>query len=67
MAQNIPTDHKTYQHFPFPGPPKFPQIGIFGLKIYHLATLVHSCSAEASPPDALKLGFGIAAGLPDFS
>jgi hypothetical protein len=28
-----------YQPFPFQGPPKFSQIGIFGLKIYHLATL----------------------------
>jgi hypothetical protein len=26
--------------FPFQGPPKFNQIWIFGLKIYHLATLV---------------------------
>jgi hypothetical protein len=32
-------DSKIYQHFPFKGPPKFTQIGIFGLKIYHLATL----------------------------
>jgi hypothetical protein len=27
------------QPFPFQGPPKFTQIGIFGLKIYRLATL----------------------------
>jgi hypothetical protein len=27
------------QPFPFQGPPKFNQIVIFGLKIYHLATL----------------------------
>jgi hypothetical protein len=38
---NVPT-------YPFPGPLKFTQIGIFGLKIYHLATLRqrtadHSC------------------------
>jgi hypothetical protein len=26
--------------FPFQGPPKYTQIGIFGMKIYHLATLV---------------------------
>jgi hypothetical protein len=28
-----------YQHFPFYGPPKFTQIGIFGFKMNHLATL----------------------------
>jgi hypothetical protein len=28
-----------YQHHPLQDPPKFTQIGIFGLKIYHLATL----------------------------
>jgi hypothetical protein len=28
-----------YQHLPLNHPPKFTQIGIFGLKIYHLATL----------------------------
>jgi hypothetical protein len=28
-----------YQHFPFRGPPKHSRIGIFGLKIYRLATL----------------------------
>jgi hypothetical protein len=28
-----------YQPFPFSGPPKITQIGIFGLKIYPLATL----------------------------
>jgi hypothetical protein len=32
--------HKIYQHFLFQGPPKFTQIGIFGLKINHLATLL---------------------------
>jgi hypothetical protein len=34
---NIPNGHKIYQPFPFLGFPKFTQIGIFGLKIYHLA------------------------------
>jgi hypothetical protein len=29
-----------YQHLPLQDPPKFTQIGIFGLKICHLATLV---------------------------
>jgi hypothetical protein len=28
-----------YQPFPFQGPPKFTQIGIFGSIMYHLATL----------------------------
>jgi hypothetical protein len=31
-----------YQHFPFQGPPKYTQFGIFGLKLNHLATLVPS-------------------------
>jgi hypothetical protein len=35
----IPNGHKK-QHFPLKDPPKFTQIGTFGLKIYHLATLV---------------------------
>jgi hypothetical protein len=29
---NIPNGHKIYQHLPLHGPPKFTQIGIFGLK-----------------------------------
>jgi hypothetical protein len=28
------------RHIPFEGPPKFTQIGIFGLKINHVATLI---------------------------
>jgi hypothetical protein len=31
-----------YQHFPFQGAPKYTQIGIFGLKINHLATLART-------------------------
>jgi hypothetical protein len=46
LPENVPNGHKMYQmaieHFPLPGPPKFTQIAIFGLKIYHLATLVQS-------------------------
>jgi hypothetical protein len=45
--QNIPNGSeidqvaiKIYQHLPLEEPPKFAQIAIFGLKIYHLATLV---------------------------
>jgi hypothetical protein len=41
-----------YQHFPFQGPPKFTQIGIFGLKTNHLATLLGSSAERDS--DALK-------------
>jgi hypothetical protein len=29
-----------HQHFPFQGPPKFSQSGLFGLNLNHLATLV---------------------------
>jgi hypothetical protein len=39
--QTIPNGHKIYQHFPFQGPPKCIQMGIFGMKINHLATLSH--------------------------
>jgi hypothetical protein len=34
--KNIPNDHKISQHFPFQGPQKFTQIGIFGLKTNHI-------------------------------
>jgi hypothetical protein len=38
--QNIPKNRKIiYQHLSLQDPPKFSQIDIFGLKIYHLATL----------------------------
>jgi hypothetical protein len=37
-----PNGHKIY-HLPLKVPPKFTQIGIFGLKICHLATLIHRC------------------------
>jgi hypothetical protein len=30
-----------FQHLPLQDPPKFTPIEIFGLKIWHLATLVH--------------------------
>jgi hypothetical protein len=38
----IPNGQRICQTFPFQGPPKFTQIGIFGLKIYHLATLLET-------------------------
>jgi hypothetical protein len=31
--------HIKYQHYPLQDPPKYTQIGIFGMQIYHLATL----------------------------
>jgi hypothetical protein len=49
LPKNIPKCHKTYemavkytkcQNFSLQDTPKYTQIGIFGLKIYHLATLV---------------------------
>jgi hypothetical protein len=48
LPQNIPNGrkvhkpngHKIYQHLLLQGHPKFTQIGIFGMKIYHLATPV---------------------------
>jgi hypothetical protein len=36
----IPNGHKTHQHCLFQGLTKFTQIGIFGIKINHLATPV---------------------------
>jgi hypothetical protein len=42
LPEIIPNGHKIYQHFPSQGFPKFTQIGIFGLKINHLATLVRN-------------------------
>jgi hypothetical protein len=41
--QNILNGHKICQHFPFQDPPK---IGIFGMKIDHLATL-HNASKSS--------------------
>jgi hypothetical protein len=38
ISVNIPNGQKIYQHFLISGPQKFKQIGIFGLKINHLAT-----------------------------
>jgi hypothetical protein len=49
MVKNIPNVqkiYKIYQHFRIYGPPKFTQIGIFGLKINHLASLVITMSLE---------------------
>jgi hypothetical protein len=40
MAFNIPNVYKIYRHLPLQDSPKFTQTVFFGLKIYHLATLV---------------------------
>jgi hypothetical protein len=42
-GENIPNYCKIDQHIPLQVPTKFAQIGIFGLKIYHLATLLLKC------------------------
>jgi hypothetical protein len=39
VTVNITNGHKIYQHCPFQGPPKYTQIGLFGIKISHLATM----------------------------
>jgi hypothetical protein len=41
-SYSIPNGDTIFIHFPIYGPPKFTQIGIFGLKINHLATLFPS-------------------------
>jgi hypothetical protein len=40
LLQNIPNGHNIHQHLSLQDPLKLNQIWIFGLKIYHLATLV---------------------------
>jgi hypothetical protein len=46
----IPNGPKIYQHFPLRGRPKSTRIGIFGLKICHLATLAEKAAASSSAP-----------------
>jgi hypothetical protein len=41
-GKNRSYGHKLYQHRPWLDSPKFTQIGIFGMKIYHLATLMET-------------------------
>jgi hypothetical protein len=43
----IPNDHKAHQRVPFQDPPKCTQIGSFGLKVSHLATLLRADSKES--------------------
>jgi hypothetical protein len=40
LPQNIPNGHKIYQHLTLQALSELTKIGIFGFKIYHLATLV---------------------------
>jgi hypothetical protein len=40
--KNTRNGRKIFQHFTFRDPPKYTQIGIFGMKIYHLATPLES-------------------------
>jgi hypothetical protein len=61
MATKIPKGHKntngrkrnqtaikrTYEHLPLLDPTKFTQIGIFGLKLYHLATLTTNSEKDS--------------------
>jgi hypothetical protein len=59
MAVNIPNSHKIYQYVPCRGPPKFTQIGIFGMKIYHLATLVGGRVGQLTHyPNSIKASKG---------
>jgi hypothetical protein len=48
-------------NFPFQGPPKFTQMGIFCLKINHLATLVLKLSSEAAIKPKVETWNGSAA------
>jgi choline-glycine betaine transporter len=44
-------------HFLFQGPPNFTQIGIFGLKTNHLATLFEVCTSLGLGARQLNSGF----------
>jgi hypothetical protein len=46
LLLDIPNIHKIFQYFPFQGPPKYTQIGIFGTKINYLATLARTHSTS---------------------
>jgi hypothetical protein len=58
-SENIPNGHKIYRHFQLQDPPKLTQIGIFGLKMNHLATLAARPTAENvdNNPDRLNLPY----------
>jgi hypothetical protein len=46
----IPNGNKIYQNLPLQDPPKFTQIGIFCLKIWHLATLLYNRTVPMHVP-----------------
>jgi hypothetical protein len=50
-----------YQHLPLEDPPKFTQIGIFGWKTCHLATLLDTIVPKSQPPAVHRQfpGFGV--------
>jgi hypothetical protein len=52
-TNNRSNDHKIYRDFPKQYPTKLTQIGIFGLKTNHLATLVGICSTQEHWPQKL--------------
>jgi hypothetical protein len=56
--ENSPNGHKVYQRLPSQDHPKFTQIGIFGLKINHLATLPVSRKLSSLETDSRR-GRGI--------
>jgi hypothetical protein len=54
---DISNGHKIYKHFPLQDPPKVTQIKIFGLKIYHLATLLTLAASICRPDQPVNLSF----------
>jgi hypothetical protein len=50
----IPNGYKIYKHFPFQDPPKTIPIVIFGLKMYHLATLFVTWMSQQCRWDSLS-------------
>jgi hypothetical protein len=59
--QNIPNGSKMCQHLPLQDPPKFIQVGIFGLKINHLAP----CRKLGPLKNLLCIDFPLAQKNPD--
>jgi hypothetical protein len=49
MYIDTPNSHKIYILFPLQVPPKYTQIGIFGMKINHLATLALTALLHLCP------------------
>jgi hypothetical protein len=53
-AINYTNGHRIYQQLTIKGPPKFTQIGIFGLKTNHLATMVYNTDPWSSHQEPLN-------------